>query len=518
MSAPPTPFGPFSLLEPLAAGGMGEVWLAHPISVPGAGELCVVKRVKSTLSGDDDVLKRFLDEGRLALLLSHPHISRSVDVGRADDSDYLAAEVVNGIDVRRLQQRAAEAGVAIDADVALQIAADAFDGLACAHAATHPLTRAPLSVVHRDVSPQNLMVGDDGHTRVIDFGLALSSVRQAQTELGIVLGKIAYMSPEQARGDRVGPACDVFAMGAVLYELVAGERFYGALAQNEIWSRAGRGDHVPARLSALPDELRRILEALLHRDASARPSAALARDALLTVLWRHGEEKRARERLRGLVARLAAPELARFARARDAAAAVAATLVDFRPSTTMSLALQEVRAVEAMLAARALSQPSMPTTAPTVVLPRVAAPTQALRAATTTRPPPSRTTPLVAVAVLGVAVFALVAALALGGAPSPTTTDATTATTAPTTAPTTPAPTPAPATPAPTPPAPTPPKPVDATSAERLVERIRAVRRCKEPCAMAFPDTPLEKALAWDSSKRAVVGKSVALCEQRCSR
>jgi serine/threonine-protein kinase len=561
MTAAPTPFGPFSLLEPLAAGGMGEVWLAHPTGVPGTTGLCVVKRIKSTLSGDDDVLKRFLDEGRLALLLSHPHICRTVDVGRADDSDYLAAEVVQGIDVRRLQQRAAEAGVVVDADVALQVAADALDGLAYAHDARHPLTNAPLAVVHRDVSPQNLMVADDGHTRVIDFGLALSSVRQAQTELGVVLGKLAYMSPEQARGDRVSPACDVFAVGVVLYELLTAERFYGSLTQNEIWTRAGRGDHVPARLTALPDELRAIVEALLHPDAAVRPSAALARDALLTVLWRHGEEKRARDRLRALVARLAAPELARFTRAREAAVTAAATLVDFRPTTTMSLAVQEARAVEAMLAARARSQPTMPTSAPTVELPRVAAaPTQILRASRAPAAPPSRRPEprkpaphrpsrrlpaLVATGVLGLLVVALVGLLAFGQAPgspaaaktapgsvlmpAPTTTAPTTATTttattttATTTAPTATAPTTATTATATTTTAPTTAPAstttiVDPTSVPGLLARMRALRDCTRACATVYQaPVPLDRAMAWPSATRITIASRLAGCEQEC--
>jgi len=343
------PFGPFTLLDALASGGMGEVWLASPWGLPSAGDdVCVVKRVKSTLTDDDDTVRRFVDESRLGLLLRHPCVCRTLDAGRVDGSDYLAVELVEGVDVRTLVERAVVANRPIDPDMALWIVASALDGLSYANEARHPLTGVPLGVVHRDVSPHNLMAAKDGIVRVIDFGLALSSVREARTEQGIVLGKLAYMSPEQARGDAVDAAADVYAAGVVLYELLTGERYWGTLSSSEIWSRIGFGTHVPGRVSAADELSGGVLSFMTAADQQDRIGAAQARDLLLTSLRARGGADAARRRLASLVQALAAPELARMAQARVQASSQAPTLHDM-PRTTISLALSEVRAVEALL-------------------------------------------------------------------------------------------------------------------------------------------------------------------------
>ena len=536
----PVPFGPFSLLNPLAQGGMGEVWLAHPWGVPGAGDLCIVKRVKTTLHGDDDVLRRFLDESRLAILLVHPHICRTLDAGRADGCDYLAADLVDGVDVKQLTLRTADADVVIDRFVAVTLAADALDGLAYAHDAHHPLTGAPLHIVHRDVSPQNIMIGSDGQARVIDFGLALSSVRQSQTEQGVVLGKLAYMSPEQARAERVDGRCDVFAMGAVLYELLVGERFWGALSTTEIWSRVGHGSHVPLRIDALDDELRPIVSAMIDPDPQRRPTAAATRDLLRAVLRRHAKEGDARARLTALIARFAAPELERAARSRVVAHSLAPTLTEM-PATTMSIAVQEARAVEALLTGRAVAptrefsaapaamERPMAATVPllpaarTLLVPRAAdrAPTQRPPTTTTSTGSRSSTAAVVVVVVVAVvciaAVTAFVGAHLLGAPDAPAPPTPVAVIPAPVAAPIEVAP---PVEVAPVEVAPTPvevtPRPTPIVRVgDALERRMRALAGCRHPCAPPLAKNA-DKAHTLKPLVRRPVETAVTNCEKQC--
>ncbi len=343
------PFGPFMLIDALASGGMGEVWLASPHGVHTAtDQLCVLKRVKSVLADDDDAVLRFVDESRLGLLLRHPCVARTLDAGRVDGSDYLAVELVEGLDLRGLVERARAARMPLDPHLAMWCLVGAFDGLAYAHAARHPLTGAPLGVVHRDISPHNLMAARDGVVRVIDFGLALSAVREARTEQGVVMGKLAYMSPEQARGEPVDDRCDVFAAGVVLYELIAGERYWGGLPQSEIWQLVGRGSY-RARLAADVDAATGgIFSILVAPRPAQRPTAAEARDALLALLDAGPGTDELGRRLGQLVSVVAAPELARVDQAREIARSQAPTIGEM-PRTTISVALAEVRAVEALL-------------------------------------------------------------------------------------------------------------------------------------------------------------------------
>jgi eukaryotic-like serine/threonine-protein kinase len=565
--APMQPYGPFMLIDALASGGMGEVWLASPQGLATAtDELCVLKRVKSVLADDDDAVRRFVDESRLGLLLRHPCVARTVDAGRVDGSDYLAVELVEGLDLRVLSERASAAGTPLDAPLAMWCLVGAFDGLAAAHAARHPLTGAPLGVVHRDISPHNLMAARDGVVRVIDFGLALSAVREARTEQGVVMGKLAYMSPEQARGEAVDDRCDVFAAGVVLYELITGERYWGGLPQSEIWQLVGRGTFRARQASAVDVVTGGLFSLLTAPRAAQRPSAAEARDALLGILDAgHGTDALTR-RLGALVAAVGAPELARIDQAREAARSLAPTIGE-PPRTTISLALAEVRAVEALLqqpapaiarhapsnprplpglmvqASTALIERATPTALVERAPPGLAIPKAAVRVVSS----PSTTAPTVAAAPAappglrravglggaGLMVLAVLIGVGLGlretPAPeppssSPPTTTTTTTTT--TTAGPVVAPPPAPPPPAPeiAPPPEPPPvaapavRPARPSADEKLLTRMRALSTCSHACAASFKE-PARRGLAGLSpSLRAQLPALVLNCEKLCRR
>ncbi len=342
--------GPFTLIDALAEGGMGEVWLAAPQGIVGAPDLVVLKRIKSELADDDGAVTRFVDESRLGLLLRHPCISRTIDAGRADGSDYLAAELVEGIDLANLLGRAAKAKQRIEPLLSCWMMAMALDGLDYAHQAKHPVSGQSLGVVHRDISPANLMATRDGVVRVIDFGLALSSVRQAQTMMGVVLGKLGYMAPEQARGQPVGPPCDVFAAGVVLYELIIGKRHYGGLPRERLATVVAQGKFRAALADEVDLATSGLFSAMTLIDPAARPTAAQARDVLLAQVEHLGGVDLATQGVAALIQTFAKDELARVDAARDKARA----LPPYEPAPTsgphsISIAISESQAVQALL-------------------------------------------------------------------------------------------------------------------------------------------------------------------------
>jgi serine/threonine protein kinase len=283
----PRAFGAYTLLKALGQGGMGQVFLARRAALAGAEKLCVVKLrrepqgLRDQHEDDDESVTRFLDEARTAVRLDHRNICRVFDVSRVGDEQYLAMELVPGRDLGTLLQRAYERRVPLPPSVTLHVVCEVLDALDYAHRLTDNVTLEPLNVVHRDISPQNVMVTFDGEVKLIDFGLAQSRIKVQQTRTGIVMGKLAYMSPEQARADPVDGRCDQYAVAVMAYELFLRERFYGTLSLSEIWKIVGRG-HRPTGLSRMPAELRDVLARALDPDPERRfPTCEAFREALL---------------------------------------------------------------------------------------------------------------------------------------------------------------------------------------------------------------------------------------------
>lgn len=307
----PRPFGNYILLMPFARGGMGEVYLAKRGAILGAEKYCVLKKLRPELTEDREYVARFIDEARVVVQLNHANICQVFDVGRVGSEYYLAMEYVSGRDLRSLQDRARNLGVKLHEASVLYLLAETLSALDYAHRRTHPMTGEPLNLVHRDVSPQNVMVSFEGEVKLIDFGLASSRLKVERTQPNIVMGKMAYMAPEQARGDAIDRRADLFAAGVIGYELLAGERFYEGMTAQEIWYVVGRGGFVPARWGDLNPDLARILARALHPDPDSRFSTcAELRDAVMAYL--HTKHPGLGERsLRELIHELYAEEIQR---------------------------------------------------------------------------------------------------------------------------------------------------------------------------------------------------------------
>ncbi|PID38263.1 MAG: hypothetical protein CSB49_06445 [Proteobacteria bacterium] len=274
-------FGRYLLVEELAAGGMGRVYRAVLRGGPGFEKQVALKRVLREFGEDEEFVGRFADEARIASTLSHGNIVQVFDFGELDGEYYLAMELVDGPDLGTLIAAAHEQQRQIPAPAALYIASEFCRGLAAAH---HRLDAngAPAPVVHRDVSPQNVMLARDGGVKVTDFGIAKAADKALRTQTGMLMGKVRYMAPEQARAETVDSRADVFAAGSVLFEMLAGRPLFDgespeAVLVNVMQQPIPRISEV---VSNTPVGLDAILERALERDHELRyiDGAALARD------------------------------------------------------------------------------------------------------------------------------------------------------------------------------------------------------------------------------------------------
>ncbi|HET6612008.1 MAG TPA: serine/threonine-protein kinase, partial [Kofleriaceae bacterium] len=211
------PFGNYRLLKRIARGGMAEVFLARQGGLEGFDRLVAVKRILPHLVDSESFVRMFLDEARLAARLSHANIVHIYEFGKVEEHYFIAMEYVEGIHAGTLIKSRDRLPLAL----AARIGADACAGLHYAHELSDVDGR-PLKIVHRDVSPPNLIVSFDGVVKLVDFGIAKAVSQVEHTKPGVVKGKFAYMSPEQTTGDALDGRSDVFSLGLVLWELLAG--------------------------------------------------------------------------------------------------------------------------------------------------------------------------------------------------------------------------------------------------------------------------------------------------------
>ncbi|MDD9942579.1 MAG: serine/threonine-protein kinase [Myxococcales bacterium] len=282
-----TKIGRYELLHKIAAGGMAEVFLARQWGQAGFFRDVVIKRLFPHYAEHEHALRMFQDEARLLAELSHPNIPQVYDLGHADGYWYLAMEHVGGASLADLCHAAAKAEKPLPHPVAIGIVQQVGLALHHAHERRDREGRA-LRIVHRDVTPQNIMISLDAVVKVLDFGVAQTSAR-IDTDAGAVRGTYAYMAPEQVRGKPLDKRADVFALGVNLYELTTGRRLFRGTDVEIMTAVVERDVTPPSRfVRNYPPDLEEIVMTALHRDRSQRtPSAAHLALALDQFCMRH---------------------------------------------------------------------------------------------------------------------------------------------------------------------------------------------------------------------------------------
>ena len=226
MSFQPVSFGKYELVSRLAAGGMAEIFLARTKSIQGFEKYLVIKRILGHRTQDPEFVRMFLDEARVAATLDHPNIVQIYDVGHVDNEYFIAMEYLRGHNLIEIVRAGAKLGYAKPPlEHVVSTLTQCCAGLHYAHEKRDFEGRS-LEIVHRDVTPQNVVVSFDGSVKVVDFGIAKAATREVETLAGTLKGKIGYMSPEQCRGGSVDRRSDVFAVGIILFELTTGKRLY----------------------------------------------------------------------------------------------------------------------------------------------------------------------------------------------------------------------------------------------------------------------------------------------------
>jgi serine/threonine protein kinase len=272
-SSPAPQLGRYTLLRSLGAGGMAELFLARADGIEGFAKLVALKRILPHKASNERFVRMLLNEARLVAGLDHPNIAAVHDIGLEHGEYFFAMEYVHGQDLARVLHRAPRHRLHLEN--ALHIAIGVCAGLHCAHIARDSTGR-PLDIVHRDVSPSNVLVSYQGAVKLVDFGVAKAATLVSETREGVIKGKYGYMSPEQCLGDALDRRSDVFAVGILLWEMTVGRRLYqfkGELAslQRIVYADAPR----PSSFDPdYPPEFEHIVMRALARDARQRYQSA----------------------------------------------------------------------------------------------------------------------------------------------------------------------------------------------------------------------------------------------------
>ncbi len=265
--------GPYTLEKRIGAGGMADVFLAK-----GPRGVCVIKRPHPHLCANEDFVRMFLDEAAILASLHHPNIAEIFDLGQVNGAYYLAMEYVPGFDLMTISLEHERQGELMAPELCARIIADVAGALHSAHEAKHPKTGQALNLIHRDVTPHNVLLSTSGVVKLIDFGVARAATATHRTQAGLVKGKYPYMSPEQITDQAIDRRVDVYALGLVLYELLTNTRAIAGNTEVEQIdnARASRIRPIEQLRPNLPMPLRQILASCVHPDRDGRYPTALA--------------------------------------------------------------------------------------------------------------------------------------------------------------------------------------------------------------------------------------------------
>ncbi|HUJ25800.1 MAG TPA: serine/threonine-protein kinase [Myxococcales bacterium] len=264
-------FGKYLLLDRIAVGGMAEIFLAKQSGPEGFEKNVVIKRIRPHLGDMKSFVRMFLNEARLAAQLNHPNIIQIHDLGKVDDSYFIAMEYLFGRDMRRVIPKCEQANIPFPVVYACKIASQALEGLYYAHQKTDSQGR-PLGIVHRDVTPENIFVSFDGGVKLLDFGIAKAANQVEMTRAGEIKGKLSYMSPEQCMGKPLDSRSDIFSLGVVLYEWVTGFKLFTGESDVAVLRSITDGKiYKPSYFKAdVPEQIEHILMRALEKDPDKR--------------------------------------------------------------------------------------------------------------------------------------------------------------------------------------------------------------------------------------------------------
>ena len=267
----PIPFGRYLLLDRINIGGMAEVWRGKAFGAGGFERLVAIKRILPNIAEDDEFIAMFQDEAKISVQLTHANICQIYELNRIAQSLYIAMEYVPGKDLRSIFDRARKKGEPPPVPLVCYVIGKLCEGLDYAHRKKDSYGR-DLNIVHRDVSPQNVLISFEGEVKVIDFGIAKAAGKVTKTQAGILKGKFGYMSPEQIRGLPLDRSSDVFAIGVCLYEMLTGERLFVGDSDFAVLEKVRKAEVLPPSTynRRIPEALEKIVLRALAKDVNAR--------------------------------------------------------------------------------------------------------------------------------------------------------------------------------------------------------------------------------------------------------
>ncbi len=276
-------FGPYILIKRVAYGGMAEIYLAKTQGIGGFEKVLALKVIHEKYSQDREFVDMLIDEAKISVQLSHGNICQVFDLGCIDTTYYIAMEFIDGKDLYQLLVQCSELEIDIPFDIIAYLAMETAAGLQYAHNKSDNYGRA-LNLIHRDISPQNVLVSYDGEVKIVDFGIAKAARRSRETESGVIKGKFFYMSPEQAWGDDIDSRTDIFSTGINLYEMITGEMLYNEEKALVLLDKVRKAEIPPMRQKRrdLPPSLEQIVLRALARDRDERYRAAGALQGALS--------------------------------------------------------------------------------------------------------------------------------------------------------------------------------------------------------------------------------------------
>jgi serine/threonine protein kinase len=276
VSVKPEFFGKYILLDKLAMGGMAEVYRAKAPGAEGIGKIIAIKRILPQYSANHEFIEMFKSEAKIAINLAQGNIAQIYEFGEEKDQFFIAMEYIEGRNLRQMLTRCTKQQKSLSIEQCVYVIAQVANGLDHAHRCTNKNTGQTINLIHRDMSPQNIMVSFEGEVKIIDFGIAKAESKIETTRAGILKGKFGYMSPEQAEGSDLDARTDIFSTGIVLWELLSGERLF--VANNEVNTiRKIRECQIPPLRKVNPnvhEELERITAKALAKDRSLRYQTA----------------------------------------------------------------------------------------------------------------------------------------------------------------------------------------------------------------------------------------------------